>query len=53
MTVVGPPVKFSKTPLSVQGPTPTLGRHTREVLLATGMQAATIDTLAKKGLLIA
>ena len=53
MTVVGPPVKFSKTPLSVQGPTPTLGRHTREVLLATGMQGATIDTLAKKGLLIA
>jgi crotonobetainyl-CoA:carnitine CoA-transferase CaiB-like acyl-CoA transferase len=45
MTVVAPPVKFSETPLVVQGPTPTLGKHTREVLQELGIPDVKIDAL--------
>jgi crotonobetainyl-CoA:carnitine CoA-transferase CaiB-like acyl-CoA transferase len=35
--MTGPPVKFSRTPCSIQGPPPTLGQHTREVLGEFGL----------------
>jgi crotonobetainyl-CoA:carnitine CoA-transferase CaiB-like acyl-CoA transferase len=52
MTVVAPPVKFSETPLSVRGPTPTLGKHTRDVLFELGLTDANIDALVASGKII-
>jgi crotonobetainyl-CoA:carnitine CoA-transferase CaiB-like acyl-CoA transferase len=52
MTVVAPPVKFEGTPLVVQGPTPTLGKHTREVLQELGVADASIDALIADGKIV-
>ena len=49
MTVVAPPVKFDETPLSVRGPTPRLGQHTREVLGEAGLSAQEIQALVDEG----
>jgi crotonobetainyl-CoA:carnitine CoA-transferase CaiB-like acyl-CoA transferase len=49
MTVVAPPVKFDETPLAVTGPTPVLGRHTREVLSEIGVSDIDIDALVARG----
>ena len=52
MTVVAPPVKFEDTPLVAQGPTPTLGKHTREVLQELGVADVRIDALVASGKIV-
>jgi CoA:oxalate CoA-transferase len=52
MTVVGPPVKFSETPLEVGDASPVLGKHSRELLTQTGMAAEAIDRLIEFGAVI-
>ena len=49
MTVVAPPVKFAVTPLAVQGPTPVLGRHSREILRELGVSSSRIDAMLAAG----
>lgn len=49
LTVVAPPVKFSKTPLAVTTASPVLGRHSREVLAEAGLDHATIDRIVASG----
>ncbi|NKB96914.1 MAG: hypothetical protein GKR90_00220 [Pseudomonadales bacterium] len=52
MTVVAPPVKFGATPLAVLGPTPTLGKHTRDVFTELGVDQAEIDALFESGKIV-
>lgn len=49
ITVVAPPVKFSQTPLQAESASPTLGRHTREVLVEAGLRESEVDTLRDTG----
>jgi formyl-CoA transferase len=48
MSVVGPPVKMNATPF-VARPTPTLGKHSREVLAEAGLSDGEIDLLFERG----
>ena len=43
------PARFDKTPASVSRPAPRLGEHGREVLAASGYDAAAIDALGRAG----
>jgi len=43
--VTGIPWKMLDTPLKIQGPPPTLGQHTGEILLALGYTAEDISTM--------
>ena len=52
MTVVAPPVKFSATPLVVQGPTPSLGKHSRDVFSELGVTQSEIDKLFADGKIV-
>jgi crotonobetainyl-CoA:carnitine CoA-transferase CaiB-like acyl-CoA transferase len=45
ITVVAPPVLFSTTPLSVTTASPSLGQHTREVLLDIVKDEAVLDAM--------
>ena len=47
--VVAPLVRMSGTPTAVHGPAPTLGAHTREILLECGLTDAEVDALAASG----
>jgi len=49
VTVVSPPVQFSKTTLEIRTPSPTLGQHTVEVLREAGIPDGTIESLASEG----
>ena len=49
VTVVSPPVQFSKTTLEIRTPSPTLGQHTVEVLREAGIPDGTIESLAGEG----
>ena len=49
MTVVAPPVKFSKTPMSTTTASPTLGKHSREILTEAGLSEAAINRLLADG----
>ena len=49
----GFPIKFSKTPSTVDRGAPLAGEHTREVLGEAGYDAATIDRLEKAGVIAA
>ena len=49
VTVVSPPVQFSKTTLEIRTPSPTLGQHTIEVLREAGIPDGTIESLASEG----
>ena len=49
ITVVAPPVKFSQTPLEARSASPTLGRHTREVLVEAGLSQSEVDALRDAG----
>ena len=53
MTVVGPPVGLSETPLASQGASPVLGGHTRELLARGGADGATIDAMIADGAAVA
>lgn len=49
MTVVAPPVKFSKTPMSTTTASPSLGKHSREILKEVGLSKAEINRLLADG----
>jgi len=49
---LGFPVKFSDTPASVRHAAPTLGEHTREVLVELGFGADRIDELLRAGTIL-
>jgi crotonobetainyl-CoA:carnitine CoA-transferase CaiB-like acyl-CoA transferase len=44
-----PPLRFGRTPSAIQGPAPTLGAHTDEVLRELGLAAAEIEDLRGEG----
>ena len=47
--MVGPIIKMSETPLSVQGPSPALGEHTDEILASIGLDEVAIQRLKDEG----
>jgi crotonobetainyl-CoA:carnitine CoA-transferase CaiB-like acyl-CoA transferase len=49
----GFPIKFSRTPSTVDRGAPLAGEHTREVLAEAGYDAATIDRLEQAGVIAA
>ncbi len=49
--MAGPMIQMSETPLSVQGPSPTLSQHTDEVLSELGYDDARIAALHERGVL--
>ncbi len=49
ITVVSPPVQFSKTSLEIRMPSPTLGQHSIEILEETGIPKDVIESLAQNG----
>jgi crotonobetainyl-CoA:carnitine CoA-transferase CaiB-like acyl-CoA transferase len=49
--MVGPMIQMSETPLAVQGPSPTLGQHTDEVLRELGYDDVRIAALRQAGVL--
>jgi crotonobetainyl-CoA:carnitine CoA-transferase CaiB-like acyl-CoA transferase len=51
MRMAGPMIQMSDTPLSVQGPSPTLSEHTDEVLRELGYDAGRIRELHERGVL--
>jgi len=48
VTVVGPPVKFERTPMELQ-PSVPLGKHTHEVLTEAGLDDEAVQRLADRG----
>ncbi len=46
---VGPILKFAKSPMAAQGPSPVLGKHTRYWLQQAGYSEDEIDTLYAEG----
>ena len=46
---LGPPAKFSATPLELRLPAPGVGEHTSAVLSELGLDAAEIDALVRSG----
>ncbi len=51
VTMAGPMIQMSETPLSIQGPSPTLGQHTDDVLRELGYDDARIEALREAGVL--
>jgi formyl-CoA transferase len=49
--MAGPMLQMSDTPLAPQGPSPTLGEHTDDVLRELGYDDARIDALRESGVL--
>ncbi len=47
---LGIPVKLSRTPGSVHAAAPTLGQHTREVLLGLGYSSTEVDAMIEQGI---
>lgn len=47
----GPMIQMSETPLGVQGPSPTLGEHTEEILRGLGYDDARIAAMREAGVL--
>ena len=52
VTVVSPPVAFSKTPLAAHAASPALGAHTRAALAEAGLDGAAIDRLVARGVVV-
>jgi crotonobetainyl-CoA:carnitine CoA-transferase CaiB-like acyl-CoA transferase len=52
VATLGFPIKFGTSPATVRRGAPTLGEHSREVLLELGYAAADIDALAAAGTVI-
>ena len=53
VSVVGPPLLLSETPLASQGAPPVLGKHTRELLARGGLDSKTIEALIADGAAVA
>lgn len=53
VSVVGPPLGLSETPLASQGAPPVLGKHTRELLARGGLDGDTIESLITDGSAVA
>lgn len=51
MTVVGPPVKFSESPLSTGPASPSLGRHTLAVLTEAGLNQDQLERMLADGVI--
>ena len=49
MRQFGELVSFSETPGAIRGPPPLLGEHTREVLVAAGLDDAAVTELITAG----
>lgn len=49
--MAGPMIQMSGTPLAPQGPSPTLGQHTDDILHTLGYTDAAIEALREKGAL--
>jgi len=49
--MLGLPVKLKKTPGRPQGPSPLLGQHTEEILLALGYKSKEIVEMEKQGII--
>lgn len=49
--MAGPMIQMNETPLAVQGPSPTLGEHTDDVLRELGYDEARIGALRERGVL--
>jgi alpha-methylacyl-CoA racemase len=49
VSLLGMPVKFSRTPGDATRPAPALGEHTREVLQAAGFEPSEVDALIEAG----
>jgi formyl-CoA transferase len=49
--MVGAPLQMSDTPLSVQGPSPTLGQHNEEILASLGYDDSQIASLRDNGVI--
>jgi crotonobetainyl-CoA:carnitine CoA-transferase CaiB-like acyl-CoA transferase len=47
----GPAVKLSDTPAAILTPPPVLGEHTRQVLVAMGMDEVTLADLERRGVI--
>jgi crotonobetainyl-CoA:carnitine CoA-transferase CaiB-like acyl-CoA transferase len=48
--LVASPIRLSATPVEIRAPPPTLGQHTREVLMdLLGMEASEVASLGDKG----
>jgi formyl-CoA transferase len=45
-TTMASPVKLEKTPGTIRTGAPSLGEHSRDILLASGFTAAEVDALA-------
>ncbi len=52
LTVVAPPVKFSKTELRAERASPVLGSSTREVLAEAGLAEPELQALSQKGAIL-
>jgi formyl-CoA transferase len=49
--IVGPAVKFSRTPTRVRSGAPEIGEHTAEILNAIGLDAQAQQTLGESGVI--
>ncbi|MCH7953823.1 MAG: CoA transferase, partial [Chloroflexi bacterium] len=49
--MVGPAFQMSDTPLAVQGPSPTLGQNTDEILTSLGYEDSDIDSMRAAGVI--
>jgi succinate--hydroxymethylglutarate CoA-transferase len=48
--LVGIPVKYGETKPSIRRPPPTLGQHTKEILLELGYSASQFEAMNDKGI---
>ena len=49
--IVGPSWKFSRTPVRIRTPAPSLGEHNDAILAALGLGAEDIARLAEQGVI--
>ncbi|MGE3076744.1 MAG: CaiB/BaiF CoA transferase family protein [Dehalococcoidia bacterium] len=53
LTVVAPPVRFSESPLHAETASPILGKHSRAVLMETGLTSDEVEALVSAGSIVA
>ncbi len=50
-TVAAPPLRFSVSPAAPQGPSPVLGKHSKDILAGIGYPRAEIEALIRSGIM--